>query len=240
MALSNLTDDFLNSTMGATAQFMRDTGFETWGFLIYRCTYGDDEAWNRYMEAFKKQVHSVLEHYGRDWLLEKYAQWTVVEDEETLNGASKQQVRERFVQWRDQHSVSRELSEVAAVVRQSAFWATHESLRLPRFTYCLYVDQKCLDTLKQYSEVEANGARWAAWPVIVVIDGDYSPGSRYTHPHRQYPEIEGCTDEYVGWQYAQVGSVVTMYDTFHYERMDLGGNFTRPRAIHPLGSEFMP
>ncbi|KAI1742855.1 hypothetical protein F4680DRAFT_411894 [Xylaria scruposa] len=239
MKLSELTDEFdWNSTMGCTAHTMRKTGFETWGFLIYRCTYGDNEAWNRYMEAFKERVHHELEYHGRDWLLEQYAQWTVVEDEETLNGASKQQVRERFVQWRDQHSVSQELSEAVMLARQSAFWATHPSTRLPRFTYCLYVDQKCLDTLKRYSEAKASGSSLLDWPVIVMIDGDYSPGGRYTHPHRRYPEVDGCTDEYVGWQYVSAGCVATMYNSFHYERMDAGGNFNRPPTIHPMGDEF--
>ncbi|KAI0517891.1 hypothetical protein F5B22DRAFT_635731 [Xylaria bambusicola] len=241
MELSGLTDEFdWNSTMGTTARFMRDTGFETWGFLVYRCAYGDDEAWNRYMEAFKEQVHSTLEYYGRDHLLEQYAQWTVVEDEETLNGASKQQVRERFVQWRDQHGVSRELSEAATIARQSAFWATHESTLLPRFTYCLYVDQKCLDTLKRYSAAKASGAGRTDWPVIVMIDGDYVPGGQYTHPHRRYPEVEGCTDEYVGWQYVTAGCVPTRYDALHYERMDLGGDFERPPAVYPFCEEPMP
>ncbi|KAI0402317.1 hypothetical protein F4802DRAFT_608819 [Xylaria palmicola] len=207
MRLSDLTDEFdWNGTMGTTARCMRDTGFATWGFLIYRCTYGDDEAWNRYIEAFKEQVHYELEYYGRDLLLEQYAQWTVVEDEETLNGASKQQVRERF-----------------------------PHTRLPRFTYCLYVDQKCLDTLERYADAKANGARRPAWPVMVTIDGDYSPGGRYTHPHRRYPQVEGCTDEYVGWQYVTAGCVAGMYDSWHDQRMDLGGNFTRPPAIYPIG-----
>ena len=64
-----------------------------------------------------------------------------------------------------------------------------------------------------------------------MIDGDYSPGDQYTHPYRRYPEVEGCTDEYVSWQYVEAGSVASQYDLLHYRRIDRGGNFQRPPGI---------
>jgi hypothetical protein len=36
-----------------TMKGMIDTGFHVWGFVIYRCVYGDDKAWQRYMKYFK-------------------------------------------------------------------------------------------------------------------------------------------------------------------------------------------
>ncbi|RYC65033.1 hypothetical protein CHU98_g1148 [Xylaria longipes] len=239
MKLSDLTEEFdWNGMMGTTARRMRDTGFETWGFLIYRCTYGDDEAWDRYMALFKQDVHDDLVYNGREWLMEPYAQWTVIEDKETLNGASKQQVREHFVQWRDQHSVSYELSEAARVARQLFPTPNDANTRLPRFTYCLYVDQKCLDTLKAYLDAKANGAPLLHSLVVVIVDADYSPAG-YTHPYRRYPDIEGCTEEYVGWEYALARYVASLYDVLHSERLDLGGSYRRPPGIYPSRLEFM-
>ncbi|KAI1350843.1 hypothetical protein F5Y01DRAFT_137019 [Xylaria sp. FL0043] len=231
--LSELTDEFeWNSWMGTTVSHMRDTGFEAWGFLVYRCTYGDDAAWDRYMQALKDEVHNNLVWCGREWLMEQYAQWTVIEDKETLDGAPKKEVRERFVQWRDEHSVSYELP-VAAQIARAAFPTPRDaSTRLPRFTYCLYVDQKCLDTLKAYLDAKANGTR--ASVVAVVIDGDYSP-DRHTNPYRLYPNFEGCTDKYMGWMYTEASFLASLYDELHLHRLDLVSSYMRPPAVCPAG-----
>ncbi|KAI1302208.1 hypothetical protein F5Y03DRAFT_362040 [Xylaria venustula] len=131
--LSELTDEFdWNATMGVTARHMLDTGFDTWGFIVYRCTYDDDAAWDRYMQALKDEAHRDLVWNGREWLIEQYAQWTAIEDNETLDGASKQKVRERFVRWRDEHAVSWELSEAARFAREAVPTPNDASTRLGR------------------------------------------------------------------------------------------------------------
>ncbi|KAI8631761.1 hypothetical protein F5Y19DRAFT_472644 [Xylariaceae sp. FL1651] len=179
MKLSKLTDGFdWNNHMGTTARRMRDTGFETWGFLIYRCTYGDDAAWDCYMQLFKEQVHDDLVCFGRELLMEQYPQWTVIEDKETLDGASKKQG--------------------GLPTRNDA------STRLPRFTYCLYVDQRCLDTMKAYLDAKDSGAPLLPYLVAVIIDG---------------------------WEYAEAGSLASLYETLHYQRMDLGGGYKSQLSI---------
>ncbi|KAI0481578.1 hypothetical protein F4859DRAFT_475232 [Xylaria cf. heliscus] len=240
MKLSELTDEFdWNRTMGTTARRMRDTGFETLGFLIYRCTYGDDAVWDLYMKIFKEAVHDDLVRCGRELLMEQYAQWTVIEDKETLDGVSKQHVRERFVQWRDQHSVEWEQPDALARFARKLFPTPSDvSDRLPRFTYCLYVDQKCLDKMKAYLDAKANGTP-SSFPrlVAVIIDSDYSP-AEYTNPYRRYPDLEGCTDKYVGWKYAYARSLASLYDELHSQPMDTWGCYCRPPAAYPTGLDY--
>ncbi|KAI1129346.1 hypothetical protein F5Y10DRAFT_238400 [Nemania abortiva] len=248
MKLSDLGDGFgWNDTMGITARAMIDTGFEVWGFLIYRCTYGDDDVWDRYMTHLKEAVHKDLDILGRDILMEQYAQWTVIEDKETLDGASKQEVRERFIQWRDQNSVSRELSEATQLVRTIMPMQTDASTRLPRFTYCLYVDQKCLDTLAAHVDAKATdlGLRLPPPLVVVIIDGDY-PDQRpreWTWPNRdsgiRYSDVEGCTQKYVGWMYISTDVLASLYDRLHNGRLDEWGGYSRPPEIWPTGTQLI-
>lgn len=47
-----------------TMRGMIKTGFQEWGFVIYRCVYGDDEAWQQYMDYFVEDVIEGLKHSG--------------------------------------------------------------------------------------------------------------------------------------------------------------------------------
>ena len=44
------------------------TGHQKWGFAIFRCTYGDDEAWLSFVQILKDAAHASLEFYGREWI----------------------------------------------------------------------------------------------------------------------------------------------------------------------------
>lgn len=50
----------------STLMGMIGTGLHEWGFVIYRCAYGDNEKWQRYMKYFEENVHAGLETLGGD------------------------------------------------------------------------------------------------------------------------------------------------------------------------------
>lgn len=58
--------------MSSTAFSMKKTGFHRWGFPIYRTTYDDDAAWERYLEVLKLTARHSLDDQGCDVLLEQY------------------------------------------------------------------------------------------------------------------------------------------------------------------------
>lgn len=67
-----------------------------WGFVIYRRTYADDEAWARFISVLKDCSHNYLiTQDGARELAEKLV-WTVHEDRASLDGASVEQVREHY------------------------------------------------------------------------------------------------------------------------------------------------
>jgi hypothetical protein len=45
---------------------MIETGLHEWGFVIYRCVYGDDDEWKRFMKYFEEDVMTDLEEFGGD------------------------------------------------------------------------------------------------------------------------------------------------------------------------------
>ena len=66
-----------------------------WGFVIYRCTYDDDEKWARFMDHVNTRVRLNLEEEdeGAGNLAERI-DWDVQEDREALADAGPSRVRE--------------------------------------------------------------------------------------------------------------------------------------------------
>lgn len=166
-----------------------------------------------------------------------------MEDRETLEGASIDAVRDLFVKWRDEHSVERKPHWTSQVIPT----AKDPPLRLPRFTYCLYVDQKCLNTVTAFAEKFPPPHRFAPIPpplVAVMIDGDFDEsqyvrgGSRAAlEDQGEFPAIDGRTCKYVGWEYVDVQSLGSLYDNLHSRHMDSPRDYKRPPKISPLGYE---
>lgn len=222
MQLTDIADDhgWRNSSFGPTAQYMKETGLHTWGFVVYRTSYGNDDGWARYLEYLHKNIHEDLVFNGSDKLLEQYAEWTIVEDKD-LEGATTEQVRSRFLQWRDEHSVSRmnpSFSELSA-----------ESLRLPRFTYCLYVDEKCIKTLQPHVDAmitkEQVGWGKVSPLAVVIIDANYDSST--------------APAGYPGWVYFAARYLATFYDEAHDEPLSKR-DYMFPPKIGPAGRQTIP
>lgn len=64
-----------------------------WGFLIYRCSYDDDEKWQRFMDHLNTRVRLNLREEGAEDLFDRI-DWAVQEDEQELEGAPSSTVRE--------------------------------------------------------------------------------------------------------------------------------------------------
>ncbi|KAF5977521.1 hypothetical protein FCOIX_6440 [Fusarium coicis] len=92
-----------------------------------------------------------------------------MEDCETLDNASKDQVCDQFSQWASERSVERDGAGAEDPL----------AVLLPRYRYCIYVDQKCLDTVDQYAAwVEAGAEGHERVVACVVLDGKCEPGGR--------------------------------------------------------------
>jgi len=150
---------------GPHGEQMQKLGFWTWGLLIYRCDYSDDDLWERYMAKLRDSLTTAHKEEMMEHTLH-YLEWTVIEDE-ALDGASKALVLEKFTEWRDGWS-----SE------QDGIYADSQIKRwIPRFRYAIHVGKDSLDSLRVF---EAASVRYelpyvlmavvhAPWPLLPAI-----------------------------------------------------------------------
>lgn len=135
----------------------------------------------------------------------------MISDPVGLDGASKADVRRHFRAWLEGRSVERD-----------GPGARNKGVRqLPRFKHCLYVDRKCLDTLSRLPENyrELQGRKFRTNVVVAAIDGGFD-GSARGSDHGSHPEVEGCTQRYVGWRYEVLDTLNALYEELHCEPLD--------------------
>ncbi|KAM3443537.1 hypothetical protein MY4824_000423 [Beauveria thailandica] len=229
--------------LGHVLHTMQQTGFHAWGFVIYRgCSYADDAAWQRFVAYMKQEVHntllatprlpppttststststSLLDTSGRQ--LAPYLEWTVIEDPR-LENASKDAVRAHFASWAAARSPRRD-----GPGADGPFIESH----VPRFMYCVYVDQRCLRTLAAFDDwlrLDRNGPM--QYLACALVDKNCPPGGEGA---AGMPPVDGCDRYYTGWMYAHVGSLPELYNTLGHQRLISGpNNYARPPRIYP-------
>jgi hypothetical protein len=79
---------------------LEEKGHRVWGFVVYRCTYGDDAAWEKCLERLKASTRETLCYYGGLDLLEKGRFKLTVIAGARFDGVKTQCVREHFKEWR--------------------------------------------------------------------------------------------------------------------------------------------
>ncbi|KAK5988988.1 hypothetical protein PT974_10486 [Cladobotryum mycophilum] len=138
--------------------------------------------------------------YKRERLLSQYLEWTVIEDA-ALEGASKNQIRERFSQWAGERSVKRDGPGVDA---------PNVEQHITRFNYCIIVDQRCLSMPSTYEDKIAAGApKFQRILPYVTLDTNCDPDGEEDDG---FPPVESRTRHYSGWIYSHIGSIVTYYE----------------------------
>jgi hypothetical protein len=84
-----------------------EDGHRVWGFVIYRCTYGDDAAWDECLHRLNLSTRINMHFYEALHLLDDNDgdrdyrfQQTVFQDAAKFDGASTQVVHRHFQEWR--------------------------------------------------------------------------------------------------------------------------------------------
>ncbi|KAK2059003.1 hypothetical protein LY76DRAFT_512970 [Colletotrichum caudatum] len=212
---------------------MISTGIHKWGFVIYRCTYDDDELWSRYLAQLKEFYHSHLAENRRAELLEQYLDWVVIEDRPTLDNASRPDIRRRFNQWVLEQDVPK---------LPVSLLTYRLPIQLPRFQYCIYVDKECLNTVTQFQEANDGTSLFPAHlppMVLAIIDRTWTPDGTEDDDERGYPLIDGSDRKYVGWMYCNAFYVGVIYEDFHQGGLD-DNAYHRPPSIYPRNPRTMP
>ncbi|KAH7303664.1 hypothetical protein B0I35DRAFT_446379 [Stachybotrys elegans] len=168
----------LNQSLGHLKFGMQATGHHKWGFVIFRTTYSNQKNWEMFMSRLREGVSSALDIYGCTAELEPFLQWTIIENAESLDSATKGHVRDIFRNWVLERSVQRDGSGVDCDPRLLMS-------RVPRYRLCLMVDDACLESLVDETLSRA-----------VVINGEVPDHvAARIDEHEDEPDSEDTLDE---------------------------------------------
>ncbi|KAG6033325.1 hypothetical protein E4U19_006662 [Claviceps sp. Clav32 group G5] len=207
-----------------------------WGFVIYRCCNASDEDWERMLHKIRSEVQPLDyddtdDYFSRD--LVPFHNLHPIDDP-SLYGASIDQVRGHFQSWISENIESRLRPQVTSLSYNRYIELVYMT---PRYKYCLYVDDLCIESLDQDH---------ADCPVVKILDKDWEP---YTPEQIKEieeaeglgivgdgttpaPFLDGLTDDWeedVGWMYMPVISYLDRY--FALVKWDWLDVYVRPPYI---------
>ena len=129
---------------------------DKWGWVIYRTTYKDDAAWERFRDSVNMSSRGALREQGASPLVLGALDYVFVSDP-TLEGASREQLRTRFRKWRKpaiqaenpRRPLPKEWDEIPA-----------------RYVYFVHVDEDSLNSVVQ----ARRRSRDSGWVHFVFCD----------------------------------------------------------------------
>lgn len=105
------------NTSDSIEDALRDDGHRTWGFTIYRTVYPSgisssfpENDWKEFLSRLDHAITKSLTAYNGLDMKDTLA-LTIFEDKDTLDGATTEQVREKFRAWIAEGAVAREQCE---------------------------------------------------------------------------------------------------------------------------------
>ncbi|KAI6839556.1 hypothetical protein KC332_g6544 [Hortaea werneckii] len=162
-------------------------GHDKWGFVIYRCTYRDNQAWDLFKDIVRRRTLEDMADSDAPEAADRL-EWTFVDDEASLDGASKNQLRARFRQWATE-----------AISTENPRAEHHQIFAVPRYRYLIQVDEQSLRSVVSSPALDPLGKGYvnfvdSQWTQSSGDDDDASE-----EDEEGYELIEGCAEEDVGW-----------------------------------------
>ncbi|KAM5467095.1 hypothetical protein MauCBS54593_005715 [Microsporum audouinii] len=167
---------------------------DKWGWVIYRCTYNDDEAWDR----FKKMVYywsmeEISESESQSFEIAGSMEWTFIEDRKLLEGASRAQLRAHFNAWAKD-----------AIRKEQPRAEDYHTYGISRYEYFIQVDEAALQSIKEAPQPPEYDFGEG---YVNFIDATWKPlaeHAAYTDDPIEdndeiFEPIDGCSEENVGW-----------------------------------------
>ncbi len=214
-------------------------GHRIWGLVVYRCTYSSDAAWETCVQRINASIRKAMDLYnGHDLLREGCFELTAISDATTLDGASTQAVRRHFRDWRARMLHVEQGSQEEIQSRRHE--APPRDWGLPvRYGFCVQVDEDSMRsviadggepwvklikgdwepreaTMQQQQQHQQLQQQETEPGSLVESQGAHSDDEADfiddDEDDEEYPAIEGCTDQDVGWMKVQlVGLMPDLY-----------------------------
>lgn len=205
-------------------------GLDKWGFVIYRCSYSDDQAWADCKSIFLGRAHHLLSDKAE---LANTLDLKVFDDIAAFRDASKEDLRRHFQEWarsawpREQPRAQQQVNLFPEL--------------LPRYRYFVQIDQAAMESVLENLDIR-NIDPWDTGFVNLVDAHWKSQADRLAElaaegneldeddePDLSFEPIEGCREEDVGWMRLPSSRMVPRM----YEELDLDDslcyvNYRRP------------
>ncbi|EGE00099.1 hypothetical protein TESG_07421 [Trichophyton tonsurans CBS 112818] len=208
-----------------------------WGWVVYRTSYSDEEAWQKMLNYLREDVMDFLKRYKRMDLL-PFHERIIMDDKAKFEGATSHDIRDHFATW------------VVDTVTPKLITALSESemkqLRDPykedpgpewtmgaRYNFCLFIDDICLESMEHMIN-----------PVVKMLAKNFGARRPEDRNYAVYPGWEDGeteeSDEDVGWMYTWVMESVSNYDKM-METHEWYDEYRRPPGIwYSLGESDFP
>ncbi|KAI7547289.1 hypothetical protein KC331_g5106 [Hortaea werneckii] len=181
---------------------------DRWGFAIYRCTYGDDAAWDRFKDIITTRAQKETRELDEPEILDKL-EWTTFDDREIFDNATTDSLRKHFNEWR---SANWQREQPRATRPTEAML-----LKTPRYRYFIRVGREALDSiLGAPGNRDADpGSTATGWVHFIdtmwtaEMDDVDSDTEKFDLPDLDFEPIEGCREEDVGWMKVATRSICT-------------------------------
>lgn len=137
---------------------LKVAGNEKWGWHIYRCTYSPDDGWSTFMEKLRTATQSTISFYGGTFrAVAKQQIFTVVEDRERLENATKSDARSMFRDW---------VNSPEAAAEQPNAKVPLSVAPMARYLYLMHVDEESLRSVFDDSNdwhINIIDRSWTPW-----------------------------------------------------------------------------
>lgn len=195
---------------------------DKWGFVIYRCTYDNDDHWATFLNILETNTRRSLDFTGDGDLMDRL-DWVIQEDPATLDGADKDEVR-RY------HSVLSPWPEpLLTTHRRFRAWVAASGVTsgiTTRYAYCIHVDAASLDSIVKGPQPPARDIRAKTW--VNVIDIQWVPADN--QGDEDEADVDGCRMYDVGWMKVGVGSLAPRAYAV-LEKIGWEGCYARPPKV---------
>ncbi|KEQ94433.1 hypothetical protein AUEXF2481DRAFT_275991 [Aureobasidium subglaciale EXF-2481] len=189
----------------------------TWGFVIYRTTYLNNEAWIAFLPRLHWWTNDSMEIFNGQDVLDKMS-WTIFDNAEEFENASVADIREQFRSW----------TQTAVLSEQGV----QEAGLSPRYRYCILVDSEALESCVSSPAPPDSDEDNQGW--VKVIDKNFPlvhPLLKKRKEESGYEEIDGITEKHVGWVKCPYTSVMTEYYRLFRDLNGYMVSYRRPPAV---------
>lgn len=192
-----------------------------WGFVVVRSAYGDEAKWSLAMKRMRQHLQMSFvannrkKEDGSDdptiQMIMRLFQPVILEDEDELDGADYDTIREHYRDWVDEHKNDPE------------FWDVHTGV-------CLFIDEKFMNDLANAPEPSL----WwwhcdvaSVWKTkfelsVGALDPEFDGGPDQPSGLDDTEDDEEYFPYYHGWMWVSIGSLLRLWDdvTEHSQSME--------------------